>query len=148
MSDPRNRDTALQTHELGLRADRTNVLTQSRSQILNEGSKGLTLINGGGAVALTAFLQAVWTEPTATEMRQWILAGIACLILGTAFSAIIFFSRYLGSFNKNTHNPLKNPWWWIQVGLTLFGLVCFLAGMSIAVIGSYISLNQPYTYPI
>jgi hypothetical protein len=39
--------------------DMANVLTEMRAQILNERTKILLLINGGGAVALTTLFQAI-----------------------------------------------------------------------------------------
>jgi len=37
-------------------------LTDQRNDALREGIKGLFLMNGGGAAALLAFLQATWTQ--------------------------------------------------------------------------------------
>lgn len=126
---------------LKVSAERNNVLTQTRAQILNEGSKGLTLINGGGAAALAAFLQAIWDKTNAAPMRWWILFGMAWLIAGTAISAIIFITRYLGSFHEKTTQPLLNPWWWTQIVFTVLGFLCFLVGMSMAVVGGFIALK-------
>lgn len=125
-----------------LKAERSNVLTQTRAQILNEGSKGLTLINGGGAAALAAFLQAIWDKTNAAPMRWWILFGMMWLIAGTAISAIIFITRYLGSFHEKTTQPLSNPWWWAQIVFAVLGFLCFLVGMSMAVVGGFIALKQ------
>lgn len=126
---------------LKVSAERNNVLTQTRAQILNEGSKGLTLINGGGAAALAAFLQAIWDKTNAAPMRWWILFGMAWLIAGTAISAIIFITRYLGSFHEKATQTLLNPWWWTQIVFAVLGFLCFLVGMSMAVVGGFIALK-------
>jgi hypothetical protein len=55
------------------RMARANVLTQTTNQILNEGFKGLVLLNGGGAAAMAAFLQAIWDKPSAAPMRIYLL---------------------------------------------------------------------------
>lgn len=117
-----------------IRADRANVLTQTRNQILNEGFKGLTLINSGGAGALAAFLQAIWDKPTAAPMRVWLLVGIGLLLLGTAISAVLFLARYLAFFHPDTATPTRNPWWWATIILVALSMACFLLGMAAAVI--------------
>ena len=83
------------------RADRVNVLAQVRNQILVEGFKGLVLINGGGAAALAAFLQAIWDKPTAAGLRIYLLAGIASLLLGAALAGILFLARYISFFGPS-----------------------------------------------
>jgi hypothetical protein len=127
-----------------INAGRSNVLTQTRNQILNDGFKGLILVNGGGAAALAAFLQAIWDKPDAAAMRTYLLIGIASLLLGTAMGAILFLARYLSFFHRNTNILTRNPWWWTTILLILFSLGCFLFGMGAAVYGGFITL--PYSY--
>jgi len=123
-----------------IRADRANVLTQTRNRILSEGFRGLVLVNGGGAAALAAFLQAVWDKPSAAPMRVYLLIGIGSLLLGTAAAAILFLARYLSFFHPNTHTPTRNPWWWTTIVLVLLSLACFLFGMGTAVTGGLVTL--------
>jgi hypothetical protein len=121
-------------------AARANVLTQTRNQILNEGFKGLVLLNGGGAAALAAFLQAIWDKPSAEPMRFYLLIGIGLLLIGAAFASILFLVRYIAFFHRHTDTPPKNPWWWGMIVLILLSLLCFLGGMTSAVIGGLKSL--------
>jgi len=125
------------------RADRVNVLAQVRNQILVEGFKGLVLINGGGAAALAAFLQAIWDKPTAAGLRIYLLAGIASLLLGAALAGILFLARYISFFHPNTNVLTRNPWWWTTMALILLSLACFIAGMATVVIGGFVSLLCP-----
>jgi hypothetical protein len=122
------------------RSDRANVLTQTRNQILNEGFKGLVLINGGGAAALAAFLQAIGDKPAAAAMRMYLLIGIGLLLLGTALAAILFLARYMSFFHPNTNIMTRNPWWWTTIALVSLSLVCFLIGMGTALIGGFVTL--------
>jgi hypothetical protein len=125
------------------RADRENVLAQVRNHILVEGFKGLVLINGGGAAALAAFLQAIWDKPSAAGMRIYLLAGIASLILGAALAGILFLARYLSFFHRNTNILTRNPWWWTTIVLIFLSLACFIIGMGTAVTGGFVSLLCP-----
>jgi hypothetical protein len=126
------------------RANRANVLAQVRNRILGEGFKGLVLINGGGAAALAAFLQAIiWDKPSASAMRIYLLTGIASLLVGAALAGILFLARYLAFFHPNTNVLTRNPWWWTTIVLVLFSLVCFIVGMGTAVTGGFVSLLCP-----
>lgn len=116
---------------------------QIRGTLLLEGFKGLTLINAGGAAALAAFLQAVWTVPTAAPMRAWLLSGIAALLVGTAVAASTFVTRYMAFFHPESATPRRNPWWWAMHGLIGLSLLCFLCGMALAVAGGFIALCRP-----
>ncbi len=121
-------------------AERANLLTNTRAQILNEGSKGLVLINGGGAAALATFAQAIWDKSDAAPMRWWLLFGICWLLLGTASASTIFLTRYFGSLHPNTTTPNKNPWWLAQLIVTILSVVLFIIGMGVAVAGGFIAL--------
>jgi hypothetical protein len=57
-------------------AARANKLTEIRAQSLIESAKGLALINGGGAVALAAFLGQIWDKAGAQPMRPYLLVAI------------------------------------------------------------------------
>jgi hypothetical protein len=46
-----------------------------------QGLKALLLLNGGGAVALLAFLQAIWIKEAMLALVPWIVAAIVCLVL-------------------------------------------------------------------
>jgi cation transporter-like permease len=122
------------------RMARANVLTQTTNQILNEGFKGLVLLNGGGAAAMAAFLQAIWDKPSAAPMRIYLLCGIGLLLLGAAVASILFLVRYRSFFDPNTNTPPLNPWWRWMHRLIAVSLGCFLVGMALVVIGGLKSL--------
>ena len=61
-----------------------NVLRDSKERYINEGAKGLILVNGAGAAALLAFLQALWGKDGAAALAEWVLYGTAVLATGVA----------------------------------------------------------------
>ena len=67
------------------------VLTQGVPGPWGEAAKGLFLINGGGAVALLAFLQAVWTD--ATALVPWVVFGLVPLAAGLVLAAVANYVR-------------------------------------------------------
>ena len=71
--------SAAKTHARAMRQDR-------RAIIRSEGIKGLFLSNGAGAVALLAFLQAVYSDKA---LVPWVLAALALLAAGVVLAAIL-----------------------------------------------------------
>ncbi len=67
-------------------------MTDQRNDAMREGVKALVLMNGGGAVALLAFLQAIWSKEPA--LVKYVLWGLGCLVVGVALAALVHFFRY------------------------------------------------------
>lgn len=49
-------------------------------------------MNGGGAVALLAFLQAIWSKEPA--LINYVLWGLGFLVVGVALAGLVHFFRY------------------------------------------------------
>lgn len=77
----------------------------ARAEITTEGVKGLFLMNGGGSVALLAFLQAIWEKQP--QLAKFVLAGIAIMCLGLVLAGFINFFRYHASFNFQAGNTRR-----------------------------------------
>src|SRR5215470_14208359 len=77
-----------------LRVHREHVMTEIRNRLLSETARGLALINGGGAIALGAFLQAMWDKPNAEYFKHSVLVGIAWMAAGVVLASAQFFLRY------------------------------------------------------
>ena len=68
-----------------------------RDSMADQGPKALLLLNGGGAVALLAFLQAIWAKHAMSALVAWIVAALVCLVLGAATAGAVHFLRYMTS---------------------------------------------------
>lgn len=110
-------------------------LREHRNRALSEGMKGLLLLNGGGAVALLAFLQAIWNNTQGEHLKYYMVAALWVLLFGALCAAVIGFTRYHGAFHKHTFTPEKNPWWRAQVTLTIVSCLCFAVGSVLAGLG-------------
>lgn len=132
MSDQANMDNDNER----LKMERANVLTQVINQNVTAGFRGLTLVNAGGAAALAAFVQAVWGKASASSLLPWLLHGVLWLLAGTTLASVGFVTRYLGFFNKNTHTPKLNPWWWAELTVIILSACFFIVGMLTAVFGA------------
>jgi hypothetical protein len=86
--------------------------TATRSAIENEASKVLALINGGGAAAFAALLQAVWDkwEPVS---RAMVIDGIGFMLLGLAVVPLTLVLRYINGLLAMSYRPFRNPLWYV-----------------------------------
>ncbi len=107
---------------------------QHKNEALLEGAKELMLLNGGGAVALLAFAQALWTNG-ATGLVDWCAVGIVLFALGGLSGAVMKLTRYLGEFHPRRLTPKRNPWWWATISLSVASAFFFVAGALVPAIG-------------
>lgn len=116
--------------------DKGTHLSEAKETYVREGHRGLVLINGGAAIALLAFLQAVWAEPDATELARSILCGISFLVAGVMFGGVIFFARHRAFVAG--HSKWPKPYYvvayFVLPGLSM---ACFVLGMAITIYGGF-----------
>ncbi len=115
-----------------------------RDSMAEQGLKALLLLNGGGAVALLAFLQAIWIKDAMLALVPWILAGLVCLVLGAATSGAVHFLRYMTSMTYQTEGAGEGRKMTEFHGwATILSFVFFLLGMGIVVFGAFQNLPMP-----
>src|SRR3989442_4568192 len=61
--------------------------TEQRNDALREGVKGLFLMNGGGTVAMLAFLQAIWTDKP--QLAKYVVVSITFLAAGGFLAGVV-----------------------------------------------------------
>ena len=114
-----------------------------RDGMAEHGLKALLLLNGGGAVALLAFLQAIWIKDAMLALVPWILAAIVCLVLGAATAGAVHFLRYMASMTYQTEGADEGrKMTWMHGRATILSFVFFLLGMGIVVIGAFQNLPK------
>jgi hypothetical protein len=67
--------------------------TRNRLEILNKFFQGMLLLNGGGCVALLAFMQAIWRDSSPGFVRS-IVIGMSFFIVGLFFTVTAQYLRY------------------------------------------------------
>ncbi len=144
----RTKELRLRVQELELRNRELNqryweAKFRSKSDFTENGVKGLILINGGSAIALGAFLQAIIQKPEAALLIRFVLAGLALNALGVAIAAAIFWLRYMQSLYEDRKHGLTrdNPWWWAAWGTSLLSVVLFVCAIGTVVVGGFIHLG-------
>ena len=111
-----------------------NILRESKERYINEGAKGLIWMNGAGAVALLALLQAIWGKPGAAAFSTWILFGTGCLLFGVALAASIFMLRHR-AYVIGAHNGKYPLYRWTHWYVPGFSIAAFVVGAALTVAG-------------
>ncbi len=115
-----------------------------RDSMAEQGLKALLLLNGGGAVALLAFLQAIWIKEAMLALVPWIVTAILSLVLGAATEGAVHFLRYMASMTYQKEGAdegrkMTRVHGWV----TIFSFAFFLVGMGIVVFGAFRNLPTP-----
>jgi len=107
-----------------------------RAAVTTEGVKGLFMLNGGGAVALLAFLQAVWERNPA--LAKVSLKGIAIFAFGVFLAGFVNFLRYHTSLSfQSGHTLSYKVFRFLSVGCEYVSLIVFAVGVSVLVYGAW-----------
>lgn len=107
-----------------------------RSEITTEGVKGLFLMNGGGSVALLAFLQAVWEKQP--QLAKFVLIGVGVMAFGLFLAGFVNFFRYHASLNFQADNKKLYQFFRVLSFLFQYGsLVAFASAVATLVWGAW-----------
>lgn len=95
---------------------------RSRDRVHNtilQGSKGLGVLNGGAAIAMLAFIQALIGKASLPLFKPYAVAALAAFLFGAFLPAIVFFFQY-SLLNKPYQEAKRKDWlagtiWWLLV---------------------------------
>ena len=115
-----------------------DLLREHKERFILEGQKTYILINGAGAAALLAFLQAIWTQDKAASLRVWVLCGIIAFACGVAVGSFSFLARH----RALKKGQLDNGCWFqlSYIWIPIIAIVCFLVGLVLPVVGGFKAL--------
>jgi hypothetical protein len=102
-------------------------LTEQRSEAMAELVKALLIINGGGAVALLAFLQSAWVQDNRLVVP--VACAVGFLAFGSLFAAACHLLRYYASWHHQKGDDTR----WAR--FRRFYLLFALASLSVFGIG-------------
>jgi len=125
-----------------------NILRESKERYINEGAKGLLLINGAGAVALLALLQAIWGKDGAAAFSNWVLYGTTALAVGVVVAASIFMFRHR-AYVVGAHNAEHRLYRWTHWYIPSAAILCFVVGVGLTVYGGlkHFPADKPSSVP-
>lgn len=124
--------------------------TDQRNDAMREGVKVLFLMNGGGSIALLAFLQAVWT--TDRLLAQVVIRGLCFLLGGVVLASVVHLfrvhtandtQRYLISRGQGASKEALTGversiriYEFLYFGAAYLSVVCFVVGIILLVSGA------------
>ena len=114
-------------------------LSEAKEAYLREGMRAYIYVNGGGAAALLAFLQAIWDKDAAKPLRIWVVLGIMSLAIGVAIGTLSFLARHLAwvrgaSSDEHLEYRVANRW------IPIAAVLTFLIGIGLPVLGALIAI--------
>lgn len=121
--------------------DRANSISEIKNELFVESIKGLFLMNGGGALALATWLQAVWEKEWASPMLELQIWAMAMFGLGVFLAGLSFFARFLAFYHPKTASPLQNPIWWLHTVASGLSVISFAVAIFLVVKGGFAALD-------
>lgn len=114
--------------------------TEQRNEALREGVKGLFLMNGGGAVAMLAFLQAIWKDQPL--LAKYVVVCLTFFAVGVFSAGLVQFFRYHASFNFQAGRLYAfRRYRMLYLGAAYSSLATFLVGLLVVVWGAWWALS-------
>ena len=108
-------------------------LTEQRNQAIAELVKAMLIINGGGGVALLAFLQSPWVQNK--MLVKPVACAVAVLAFGSAFAAACHLLRYYASWYHQSGNAARFTLFRLSYLLSAWAsLGAFAVGVLIVVV--------------
>jgi hypothetical protein len=112
-----------------------------KDRMLIEGQKTFIIINAVGAMALLAFLSAIWPYGGSTALKKGVLNGIVAFALGVLLAAIGYMMRDWAARMNQSKWPGR-IFGHVRMWIPAVVAVCFLAGVILPVIGGHDSLSS------
>lgn len=113
--------------------------TEWRRQIMDHVFRGLLALNGAGAVALLAFLQAVWNE---RELARVVVHAIGVLSIGLVLAVLYQTFRYHTSLAFQRRSKRKWVWRTAYLVFMYLSVSAFLAAMAYLIVSALLILGR------
>lgn len=117
--------------------------TDRRDRMWEQSARLLGLMNGGAAVALLAFIQAIWKD--GPELVVWVAYSLITFAAGLALATIIPQLREATVLNWRSNEPKARVYQFSYRFVAKLSVLSFLIGVVIVAYGILNSL--PHTLP-
>ena len=125
--------SAAQNQELA--QDRNIHLLERLGQLKLEGPKGLVTLNGGAAIAMLAFSQALIGQGTLPFFKPFALLSLSLFLVGAFFAGIAFFFQYPYVLYSHYGHKCSKVWGWVYWGLLVASAIAGFIGGFVVVAG-------------
>ena len=118
-----------------LAQDRHSQFLEKLHQVKLEGAKGLIALNGGAAVAILAFVQALIGHPPSSTFKPFALYALALFLVGACFAGIAFFFQYSYVLHAYYGTKRFQVWRYVSWGLLVAAAIAAFAAGVVVVAG-------------
>lgn len=115
--------------------------TERRDKMWEQSARLLGLMNGGSAVALLAFVQAIWQDMA--ELVVWVVFGLIAFAVGLALATIIPQLREATVLNWRSDEPKAKFYQVVYRWAAKLSVISFLVGVCIVAYGILANLPTP-----
>jgi hypothetical protein len=115
--------------------------TERREKMWEQSARLLGLMNGGSAVALLAFVQAIWKDMA--ELVVWVVYGLIVFAVGLALATIIPQLRESTVLNWRSNGPKAKVYQCLYRSAAKLSVLSFLVGVGFVAYGILASLPKP-----
>jgi hypothetical protein len=116
---------------------RRNLQTTRRDEMMIHAVRGLLIANGGGAVALLAFLPAMWSADRLLSF--FIICAQGLMALGVVLAGLVLLIRYETTIREQRERPSWRKWSRAYRITAAISLLLFLAGIVVVTVGALIA---------
>lgn len=113
--------------EQQLEHDRDMRAIERLHNLMIQGAKGLGVLNGGAAVAMLAFVQAMVGKASYVAFKPYAVSSLALFLIGAFFSGTAFFFQY--AYVNRKEDVWRRLFWGI---LSTSAICAFVGGLLVA----------------
>lgn len=134
----RETDAQMSMLERQLEHDRDMRALERLHGLIVQGAKGLSLLGGGAAIGVLAFIQALIDKPSFPAFKPYAIISLSFFLVSAFLPAIVFFFHF-GFLNRpyadKREKKLTVVWWLLGIASALlllggvvvaFGVLCAL----------------------
>ena len=118
-----------------LAQDQHNQFLERLHQLKLEGAKGLVTLNGGAAVAMLAFVQALVGRLPLSVFKPYAVYALSLFLVGAFLAGVTFFFQYSYILHAYYRTKRFQAWRHISWGLLVAAAIAAFAGGAVVVTG-------------
>jgi len=136
----RESDAQMGMLERQLEHDRDMRVLERVHNLITHGAKGLSILNGGAAVAILAFIQALIDKPAYLSFKPYAVGALSCFLVGSFLPAIVFFFHFAFLNKPYQKAEMRDKKWRAVWGLLTASSILAFGGGIIVSVGIFYAL--------
>lgn len=104
-------------------------------ELMVQGGKGLSILNGGAVVAMLAFVQALMEKQAYGAFKPFALAALSCFLIGAFLAAVAFFFHHTYVNHAFNDSGRQKLWRRVVWGILIVSASCAFVGGGVVTAG-------------